>query len=115
MEILTVIALLGILISSAQPIYRTYTERTKKIHAMAALLRGTIAMEKYYNLNNSYLGATSATIFDTTMLANSYILEVKATATTFKLTATLNPSIPSPCQYLAIDHRGERMPMECWF
>lgn len=54
MELLTVVALIGILTSIAVPSYRAYIERTQRTDATSALLRVASAQEKFYLANNTY-------------------------------------------------------------
>lgn len=60
-ELIFVIAILGILVSIAYPSYREYTNRERRIDGQLALLDLAARMEKYYGLQNSYLYATIGT------------------------------------------------------
>jgi len=54
MELLTVIVVLGILVSIAVPSYRQYVLRTNRTDAKSALMQLQAAQEKFYLQNNAY-------------------------------------------------------------
>ena len=53
-ELITVVVVIGILVSVAIPSYRSYLIRTQRADAKTALLALRAAQEKYYLQNNEY-------------------------------------------------------------
>lgn len=56
-EVMIVIAIIGILSAIALPSYRDYVLRGDRASARAALLEAQQFMERYYATNNTYVGA----------------------------------------------------------
>ena len=100
MELMIVVAVLGLLVAIAYPSYQNYVNDTKRADAQGALTGFAGAMERHYTANNSYLGAgtggadTGAPAVYATQspidgTPKSYNLTIQAaTATTYTLRAT---------------------------
>ncbi|MEJ0086892.1 MAG: type IV pilin protein [Pseudomonadota bacterium] len=97
MELLTVVAVIGILASIAVPSYRRYLQRAQRSDATTALLRLQATQEKHFlqygtyvtvtaNLPNSH--ATGGLGLPTTSERGFYNLAVASTATGYTATAT---------------------------
>lgn len=56
-ELMIVVAIIGILAAIAYPSYQEYVKKTRRGDAQGALMSFANAMERYYTQNNSYLGA----------------------------------------------------------
>lgn len=56
-ELMIVVAIIGILASIAYPSYLDYVERARRSDAQGALLGLANAMERHHTANNTYLGA----------------------------------------------------------
>lgn len=54
LELMAVVAIIGILAAIAVPSYRNYVMRAQRTDAMSALLRVAAAQEKFYLQNNQY-------------------------------------------------------------
>lgn len=59
-ELLIVVAVLGILASIAYPSYRNYVIRARRADAKATLMDLSARMERYFSQNNTYATATIA-------------------------------------------------------
>jgi type IV pilus assembly protein PilE len=59
-ELMVVIAIIGILASIAYPSYMTYVERGRRSDGQSALLDLSHRMDQYFSENKSYEGATLA-------------------------------------------------------
>jgi type IV pilus assembly protein PilE len=119
-ELLIVIAIVGILASIAIPIYSSYMQRARRADAKTALeqLRAAQEMRRaeygsysnvLVNLQTSW-GGPATTVGD-------YTISLAATATTFTGTATPNTARqlkdPAP-NALTIDQAGTKLPEEKW-
>lgn len=92
-ELMVVIAIIGILSAIALPAYQDYVIRSKRADATGALMAATNAMERWRANNFSYAGAAAGTTFATNVPADGsasayYTLAVVSTATTYTITAT---------------------------
>jgi len=61
-ELMIVVAILGILLAIALPSYRDSIEKSERGLAQAALMSLNGAMEQYYSEHNTYVGATLTTV-----------------------------------------------------
>lgn len=57
-EIMIVVIIVSILAAIAVPIYSSYVERSRRVDAMGLLMDCQQKMERYYSVNNTYVGAT---------------------------------------------------------
>jgi len=56
-ELMIVVAIIGILAAIAYPSYQSYVESTRRGDAKGALMQFASAMERYYTQHNQYIGA----------------------------------------------------------
>lgn len=56
-ELMIVVAIIGILAAIAYPSYQSYVESTRRGDAKGALMQFASAMERYYTQNSTYAGA----------------------------------------------------------
>lgn len=117
-ELLAVIAIVGVLAGIAIPIYTGYMQRARRADAKTALEQLRAAQEMWraekgqYSISLAALQNTMAapanTVGDYTIALNS------ATATTFLGTATPNTARQIPDGTLTINHNGVKNPADKW-
>lgn len=78
-EIMIVVAIVGILSAVAIPMYTAYMARGKLVEAQSALTSARVSIEQYYQDNRTYAGftcpaATRYFSYDCTLAADSYTL-----------------------------------------
>ena len=120
-ELMIVIAILGILASIGYPAYTSYVKKGNRADAIASLLALKGRMEEYYMNNDSYTGADVATLMGSTQSQEGhYTLSFSGTpdAYGYKLVATANGSDPE-CLTLTLDSLGQKGatgsdPTSCW-
>jgi type IV pilus assembly protein PilE len=64
-ELMITVAIIGILASIAYPSYQESVMKSRRVDAQGALLGFANAMERWFTVNNTYVGATTA-IFSAT-------------------------------------------------
>lgn len=62
LELMTVLAIIGILTTISYPVYNQHVIKTRRSAAEMALLDAAMGMERYFTEHNSYSGATLASI-----------------------------------------------------
>lgn len=113
-ELLIVIAIIGILTAIALPAYTRYVTRTNRSEATTALLDLANKMEEYYAQNNNYgtSATTPATVGASDITQNGlYNLSISASATTYVLTATpqgAQATNDTECGSFTYNQLGER-------
>lgn len=127
-EVLVVVAIIGILTAIALPNYRLYIERGDRAAARTAMLEAQQFMERFYATNNAYhqtvagvAVALPARFTSVPADAPTYgiALDGTETATTYKLVATPIRAV-SMCSTLTITHTGVKdrtgagSVAECW-
>lgn len=86
MEMLVVVAMVGILSAIALPSYQDYVVRGKLPEATANLAAKRVRLEQYFQDNHTYIGAPDCVTDNTTSLKFFYACTVEA-ATSFTLRA----------------------------
>jgi type IV pilus assembly protein PilE len=128
MELMIVVAIVGILGTIAVSSYRGQMLRSNRVDATATLLQVQVAQEKFFLQNNRY--ATSAEFvlapaagglgFAATTAGGHYTLVLsRPTVTTYTITATPAgaQADDSDCTAFTIDESGTRTPAagtHCW-
>jgi type IV pilus assembly protein PilE len=122
-ELMIVVAVVGILASIAYPSYTRHVAKNARTEGQRELIRLSQLMEQYFLDHRSYttdmtkLGM-SADPFATEN--GSYKIDavaVNSIATDFKLTATAQgaqASRDSACKELTLDYLGSKGPVDCW-
>ena len=116
-ELMIVVAIVGILAAVAYPSYLNQTQKTRRADGKTALLQAVQVAERFFtqNPNNTYAGAPVAAASD----EGHYNLAFAPTPSTFTITATpVGAQISDPCGALTIDQanvKGSAGGMaDCW-
>ena len=110
-ELMVVVAIVGILAAVAYPAYQEQVLRTRRAAASACLLELGQFMERYYTTNMSYASASVPTTACGTDLADFYSFAFSGTpdASTYTLHATrAGAQANDRCGTLTLTHTGAR-------
>lgn len=114
-ELMVVVAIVGILAAVAFPSYSRHVERTQVSDGQAGLMQAAQIMERCFTTQMSYDGCTVPedspegfySIAAPTITGNGQGYELTATGARGRVTV-------GACSTLTIDHRGGRTPADCW-
>lgn len=87
-ELMIVVAIIGILAAIAIPSYQEYVNRARASAATGTLADMRIRMEQYFQDNRTYVGGPCAAPAGTDTTFFAFACSAAATATTYTLTAT---------------------------
>ena len=106
-ELMIVVAIVGILAAVALPSYTQYVQRGDRASARAAMLEAQQFMERYYATSNTFVGAVLPARFTSVPVkAPKYNIAVgNLAAGTFTLTATPIGAV-TKCGNLTLTHTG---------
>ena len=122
-EIMVVIAIVGVLFRVALPIYQSNVLKTKRYAAQSCLMEYAQYMERYYTTNTtnplSFTGASLSATNCATSLASAYTITLpvaQLTSSTYTLTATARGTQvkDTGCTPLTLQQDGTRSPSSCW-
>lgn len=126
-EMMMVVAIVGILAAIAYPSYQGYIQRGNRVDAQAALMDAAQRLERCFSRNNSYRHsaarpcpvAEALSGSDGETSANGFyrLRSTSLGASAFSLTATAErapQTADQPCRTISLDHRGQRTPEQCW-
>jgi type IV pilus assembly protein PilE len=110
-ELMIVVAIIGILASIAYPSYLEYVKKSNRAEATVVLMESAQALERFYSVNGSYLDSGSvASVFPTNVPASgvgNYTVAATGARNSFTLTATPTGSMSGDdCGNLSITHSG---------
>ena len=124
-EVMIVVAIIGILAAIAYPSYQEYVIRSNRTEAMALLNEAAARQERYYAQNNEYADSSEK------LNMAGYLAQLKyysltisnVSASTYTLTAN-NDNAPqtkdNKCKKLTLDETGQKgttgtaSPADCW-
>lgn len=120
-ELMIVIAIVGILAAVGYPSYTSYVTKANRADAIGGLLTLAGRMEEYYVNNDTYAGATVAALYGGTTTAEGlYTLDI-TDATAYKYTLEADAvGTDTECETLTLNQLGVKgstgtaPTAECW-
>lgn len=121
-ELMIVVAIIGILAAVGYPSYTSYVTKANRADAIGGLLTLAGRMEEYYVNNDTYAGATVATLYGgTTTQEGLYTLTMAPAPTAFVYTLVATPvKTDAECATLTLNQLGVKgstgtaTTAECW-
>ena len=113
LELMIVVAIIGILAAVGYPAYTSAVKKGSRADAIDSLMLLTSRMEEYYMVNDSYAGATIASDGSGTVGSNQtsdglYTLSISS-ATAFGYLVTATPvSADAECATLSLNNLGQK-------
>lgn len=113
-ELMVVVAIIGILVSVAYPAYIEHVRKARRADAQAALTQAAQFMERSYSLSQKYSGVS----LPSSIGATQYTISISAQSdTAFTLQAVPASDWSDPkCGTLTLDNAGAKTPTTsgCW-
>lgn len=125
-ELMIVVAIVAILAAVAYPSYRGFVMRSNRSDGKTALMRMAQNMERYFTVNNTYVGATLASsppaatdVWGSNVSPDGFYtlsLNPAPTATQYTVQAVARGTQvqDTQCATLTLDETGVKTPPECW-
>lgn len=112
-ELMVVVAVMGILVMIAIPQYKSHTQRTLRADAQAEMMNYVARLERNFSVNSTYLVGTPAVAPPLPADPAGYVLSFSAiNATTYTLRATPvvgGPQANDPCEIMEVNNAGLRV------
>jgi type IV pilus assembly protein PilE len=111
-ELMIVVAIIGILAAVAIPSYQNYVKQSRRTDAQAYMLNLALKEEKHRVNNASYAGHTTLGVTNTTY----YTFTIVAAVNTYTFTATAAGSQTNDtgCTPMTLTESGIKGPSGCW-
>ena len=121
-ELMIVVAIIGILVAVSYPSYRQHVRKTNRSEAQGALLRIADLQERFYLQNNNYApNAAALGIVNTTTENGLYNITVVGGPATFTATATAigGAADDANCLTMSLNQAGQKTQtpvstINCW-
>lgn len=107
-ELMIVVAIIGILAAVAIPSYQNYVRQARRTEAQAYMLDLALKEEKHRVNNASYADHTALGVTNTTY----YTFTIAAAANTYTISATA--ANDAGCSPLTLTEAGVKGPSGCW-
>jgi len=112
-ELMVVVAILGILAAIGYPSYQDYVRRSKRVDAQAIMTEDAQFLERYFTTNGTYTGATLSASQSQAPKSGTAAYTISATinggGTGYTVTATPTGTFTDPlCGTLTVDQTGNR-------
>ncbi|GED23210.1 type IV pilin protein [Halomonas halmophila] len=112
LELLAVVALLGVLVAVAYPHYRTALADARVTEGQAALMQLAGRLERCRTRSRSYQGCIDTPAFSD---AGHYRITANLARSDYRLTATHDgEAVAGRCRVLSLKANGRGLPAECW-
>ena len=120
-ELMIVVTIVGVLASISAPAYRSYVKAGERGEAVAALLKLSNQMEKFYLINNTYDGASISALMGSAKSAGErYTLAFEGNPDAFGYTIKASPvETDEECGALTLNSIGKKTATngsvdKCW-
>ncbi len=115
-ELLIVIAIIGILSAIGYPSYQSHMQNTRRSDAHLSLLEAAQAMERCKATQYSYAGCAASVSPTTTQDYYTVALDPAPTASSYRIVATAinQQTDDTDCLEIFLDQLGQQTPAQCW-
>lgn len=117
MELMVVVAIIGILFSIANPSYQEYVQKSRRSEAHAGLAKMQLQQEAHRMVNISFtsnFGSGSNDVHLPTSEYYNFTMSASASAYTLTATAKSSQTADTSCASMKINQAGTKNPSSCW-
>ncbi|MFO7704884.1 MAG: type IV pilin protein [Halopseudomonas sp.] len=119
-ELMLVVALVGILAAIAYPSYQEQVRQTRRAEVASVLLENAQLLERHFTRHGSYTAGAAALVGQSPAAGQAvFVISSALAADTYLLTARAVPGgilAGDACAHYSLDQVGQRTPAElkCW-
>jgi len=118
MELMIVVAIIGIIAAIAMPSYQEYVQKSRRSEAHAGLVKMQLQQEAHRMVNSTFAGSFGSGSNDVHQPTSDYytfsLSGASGSAYTLTATAKYSQAADTDCTPMTVNQAGIKSPASCW-